>query len=123
MVLRLQLEAGGGEAIERPPEQPVDEHDDGGHDERRSEQDVEAAGVAGAADGAAEAGGRNDSALEMKIFRDDAGVPRAARRGHHAGEEIRKNRGQDEVTPAIRGATAAWRQFRDRRGGQAEKEE
>src|SRR5437879_11646505 len=101
MVLRLQLEAGGGQAIETPPEQPVDEHDDGGHDERRSEQDVEAAGVAGAADGAAEAGGRNDSALEMKIFRDDAGVPGAARCGHQAGDQVRKNSRQDEITPAI----------------------
>src|SRR5260370_38562966 len=50
ILLRLQLEAGRGEAIEAPPQQAVDEHHDGGHDERRSEQDVEAAGVAGAGD-------------------------------------------------------------------------
>src|SRR5467141_3861427 len=79
--------------------------------------DVEAAGVAGATDGAAEAGGRNDSALEMKIFRDDAGVPSAARCGHHAGDEIRKNRGQDEVAPAIPGAEAVdFRGFLEVRG-------
>src|SRR5713226_10054444 len=42
----------------------------------------------------------------MKIFRDDAGVPGAARSGHHAGDEIRKNAGQDEKTPAIPGAEA-----------------
>src|SRR5229473_2320661 len=102
--LRLQLEARRGEAIEAAPQQAVDEHDNGGHDERRSEQHIEAAGVAGAADGAAESRGRNDSALEMKIFRDDAGVPGAARSGHHAGDEIRKNAGQDEKTPAIPGA-------------------
>src|SRR5229473_4417489 len=104
--LRLQLEARRGEAIEAAPQQAVDEHDNGGHDERRSEQHIEAAGVAGAADGAAESRGRNDSALEMKIFRDDAGVPGAARSGHHAGDEIRKNAGQDEVAPAIPGAEA-----------------
>src|SRR5712664_1746097 len=104
--LSFQLEAGRGEAIEAAPQQAVDEHDDGGHDERRSEQHIEAAGVAGAADGAAEAGGRNDSALEMKIFRDDAGVPGAARSGHHSGDEIGKNAGQDEVTPAVPGAEA-----------------
>src|SRR5713226_1271887 len=50
--LSLELEAGGSEAVEAPPEQPVNEHNDRGHDERRSEQDVEAPGVAGAADGA-----------------------------------------------------------------------
>src|SRR6267143_693798 len=99
--LSFQLEAGRGEAIEAAPQQAVDEHDDGGHDERRSQQHDEAAGVAGAADGAAEAGGRNDAALEMKIFRDDAGVPGAARCGHQAGDEIRKNSRQDEITPAI----------------------
>src|SRR6266852_9240102 len=104
--LSVQLEAGRGEAIEAAPQQAVDEHDNGGHDQRRSEQHIEAAGVAGAADGAAESRGRNDSALEMKIFRDDAGVPSAARCGHHAGDEIRKNRGQDEVAPAIPGAEA-----------------
>src|SRR6267143_561066 len=104
--LSFQLEAGRGEAIEAAPQQAVDEHDDGGHDERRSEQHIEAAGVAGAADGAAEAGGRNDSALEMKIFRHDAGVPRAARGGHQAGDKIRKNARQDQVPPAIPGTKA-----------------
>src|SRR5467141_3551003 len=79
--------------------------------------DVEAAGVAGAADGAAEAGGRNDSALKMKIFRNDAGVPRAARCRHHAGDEIRKNGRQDEVAPAIPGAEAVdFRGFLEVRG-------
>src|SRR5882762_6691552 len=42
----------------------------------------------------------------MKIFRNDAGVPRAARCGHHAGDEIRKNSRQGEVAPAIPGAEA-----------------
>src|SRR6202171_1479169 len=42
----------------------------------------------------------------MKIFRDDAGVPRAARCGHHAGDEIRENGRQDEVAPVIPGAEA-----------------
>src|SRR6266851_3832033 len=115
--LSFQLEAGRGEAIDAAPQQAVDEHDDGGHDERRSEQDVEAAGVAGAADGAAESGGRNDSALEMKIFRDDAGVPGAARSGHHSSDEVRKNAGQDEVAPAIPGAEAVdLRSFLEVRG-------
>src|SRR5216684_2123950 len=115
--LSFQLEAGRGEAIEAAPQQAVDEHDNGGHDERRSEQHIEAAGVAGAADGAAESRGRNDSALEMKIFRDDAGVPGAARSGHHSSDEIRKNAGQDEVAPAIPGAEAVnLRSFLEVRG-------
>src|ERR1700687_4026821 len=42
----------------------------------------------------------------MKIFRDDAGVPRAARCGNHASDEIRENGRQDEVAPAIPGAEA-----------------
>src|SRR6202158_2828647 len=117
IVLRLQFKAGGGEAIEAPPKQPIDEHHDGGHDERRSEQDVEAAGVAGAGDGASAPGSRNDSALEMKIFRNDAGVPSAAGCRHHAGDEIRENARQDEVAPAIPGAEAVdLRSFLEVRG-------
>src|SRR6266404_6349148 len=42
----------------------------------------------------------------MKILRNDACVPRAARGGYHAGDEIRKNSRQDEVAPAIPGAEA-----------------
>ena len=42
----------------------------------------------------------------MKIFRDDAGVPGAARCGHQAGDEIRKNSRQEEITPAIPRAEA-----------------
>src|SRR6202043_992195 len=77
----------------------------------------EAAGVAGAADGAPEAGGRNNSSLEMKIFRDDAGVPRAAGGGHHAGDEVRENARQDEVAPAVPGAeTVDLRGFLEVRG-------
>ena len=37
----------------------------------------------------------------MEIFRDDAGVPRAARGRNHSGDEIGKNSGEDQVAPAI----------------------
>src|SRR5216684_4477267 len=104
--LSLQLEAGGRKAIQAAPEQPVDEHDDRGHDERRSQQHIEAARIAGAADGAAKTRRRNNPSLEMKIFRDDAGVPRSARCRHQARYEIRKYSRQDQVTPAIPGAEA-----------------
>src|SRR5260370_4630267 len=53
----------------------------------------------------------------MKIFRDDAGVPGAARSGHHSSDEIRKNAGQNEVAPAIPGAEAVnLRSFLEIRG-------
>src|SRR5260370_3519109 len=104
--LSFQLEARGGQAVEAPPKQAIDEHHDRRHNERRSQQHIEAAGVAGAADGAAETRGRNNPSLKGKIFRDDAGVPRAARCGYHAGDEVRKNPWQDEVAPAIPGAEA-----------------
>src|SRR5260370_6711950 len=98
--LSLQLETQGGQPVEASPQQPVDEHDDSGHDQRRSKQHVKAAGIAGAADGASQSWGRNNFPLEMKIFCDDAGVPGAARRRHHARDEIRENARQDEVPPA-----------------------
>src|SRR5437016_13819987 len=46
---RFELEARGGEAVETAPEEAVDEHHDGGHDQCSGQQLVEAACVAGAA--------------------------------------------------------------------------
>src|SRR5207245_11591105 len=55
-------------------------------------------------DRAAQPGRRNNPSLEVKILRNDAGVPRAARSRHQAGDEIGKDAGEDEMTPAIPGA-------------------
>src|SRR5208283_2480350 len=97
----LQLEAGGGQPVEAAPHQAIDQDYDGGHDQGRGQKQVKAAGIAGAADGAAQPGGFHDFPLKMKIFRDDTGIPRAARRGDHSGDEVGKNSREDEVTPAI----------------------
>lgn len=52
--LGFELEARRGQPVEAPPQQTIDEHHHRRHNERCSEQHIEAAGIAGAADGAAE---------------------------------------------------------------------
>src|SRR5467141_4407388 len=101
IALGFEFETRRSKTVEAAPKQAIDEHDDRGHDERRGQQYIEAAGVAGAADGVAESGSRNNPALEVKIFRDDAGVPRATRGRHQPGDEIGKDTGQDKAAPAI----------------------
>src|SRR5260370_16137029 len=63
--LSFQLEARGGQAVEAPPKQAIDEHHDRRHNERRSQPHIEAPGLAVAADGAAETRGRNKPSLKV----------------------------------------------------------
>src|SRR5260370_17347923 len=76
--LRFELEARGSEAVEAAPQQAIDEHHDRRHDESGSKKQIEAAGIAGAANSASQACSPNNPPLKMKIFGDDAGVPRSA---------------------------------------------
>ena len=64
----LELEAGGRQPVQPAPHQTIHEHDDGGHDQRGGQQHIEAARIAGATNGAAEARGRNDVALKMEVL-------------------------------------------------------
>ena len=53
----------------------------------------------------------------MKIFRNDAGVPRTAGSGDHAGDQIGENAGKNQVPPAIPGMeTENLRNFLEVRG-------
>src|ERR1700722_2785472 len=97
--LRFEAEARFGEAIKFAPKQAIDGYHRCRHHHGCGEEQMEVAAVGGLRDGRAEGEGRVDVSLEMKIFGDDAGIPRAPGGGHHAGDEIRKNSREDQFFP------------------------
>jgi hypothetical protein len=64
------------------------------------QQQVPVAGIRRRADLRAQADGLQRLPFEVEVFGHDAGVPRAARRRHHARYQVRENAGQDHGAPA-----------------------
>src|SRR5271165_3869456 len=100
-VLGFQRVARGGQPVHAPPDQAVDGHYHDGHDDRRSQQQIEIAGVASPRDGSAQTNCSVRLVLQPKVLGDDASVPRAPGSGDQTGDEIRKDSGQNESAPAL----------------------
>src|SRR5258708_3308736 len=105
--LHFQSELRSRQRVHPPPQKTVDRDHDCRHYHGRSEQNLEVAVVGCLADDCAQSDGRKDLAFQMKIFRNNAGVPRTAGCGHESGDQIRKDRRQDQFAPAFVPAQAA----------------
>src|SRR5271166_2548722 len=101
-VLSFERIARGGQPVHPPPDQAVDGDHHDGHDNRRSQQQIEIAGVAGTRDGSAQTNGGVRLVLQPEILSDDAGVPRAARSGDKTSDEIGEDSGQNQSAPALK---------------------
>src|ERR1700722_20881528 len=88
---RLQLEARGGQAVESLPERSIYSYDNNRHDHGCSQKHRQIPRIRGPADRRPQTAHGKRFTLKMKIFRDDAGVPGAARSRHHACYQVRKN--------------------------------
>src|SRR5262249_9158878 len=83
-VQSVEPEATFGETIERPPQQPVDQHHEQRHHADAQHDARIVAGLRRFGDIGAEPGGLELDIAPIGHFRNDAGVPRAARRGERA---------------------------------------
>jgi hypothetical protein len=77
------------------PNRPVNGNYDGRHDNRCGKQQAKISRVRRLTDGRTQSNSRDRSAFEMKIFRDDAGVPCPTGGRHQARNEIWKDSRQD----------------------------
>ena len=102
----LETEAPFGETVERPPHQAIAGHDHERHDADAQHDARIVAGSACFGDVGAEAGGLELGVAPARHLGDDAGVPRAARRGERAGDVVRQDPGQDDLAPPLPGAQA-----------------
>src|ERR1700691_3152927 len=99
--LAFKFEARFGKTIKPPPEQAVGGDDHGSQGDGAGEEEIKILGVGGRGNHGADAYGRIDLALEVEIFGDDAGVPRAPGGRNHPGNEKGENSGQDQFPPAL----------------------
>src|SRR5579864_3354362 len=100
-LLGFKLETRGRETVEAAPDEAIDGDNHGRHDYGGTEEEVEIAGVGGAADDCAEADGRKRLPPEMKVFCHNTGIPRAAGSRHEPSNQERKDSRQQKVAPTF----------------------
>lgn len=74
----LQPEPGIRQPVQSPPQQPVHRDYDRRHYDCRGQQELEVSVVGGLADHRAQPRGREYLSFQVKVFRNNAGVPCAA---------------------------------------------